>query len=68
MSGAMWAIADIGWFVANQYLSEAVSFPIVTTGPGIIASLWGVIVFREVKVRNNVLLVGYPMFGNIILP
>ena len=50
VSGAMWGIADIGWFVANEYLSEAVSFPIVTTGPGIIASLWGVLVYKEVRV------------------
>nr|CAB3267042.1 transmembrane protein 144-like [Phallusia mammillata] len=59
VSGAMWAIADIGWFVANNYLSEAVSFPIVTTGPGIVASLWGVIVFREVKGLRNFLIMGF---------
>nr|XP_026696612.1 transmembrane protein 144 isoform X1 [Ciona intestinalis]XP_026696613.1 transmembrane protein 144 isoform X2 [Ciona intestinalis] len=57
ISGGMWAIADIGWFAANQYLSEAVSFPIITTGPGIIASLWGIFVFKEVRgVRNFIIM------------
>jgi len=50
VSGGMWAVAEVGWFIANHYLSEAISFPIITTGPGIVASLWGVCVFREVKV------------------
>jgi len=53
ISGGMWAAADIGWFIANNFLTEAVSFPIITTGPGIIASLWGVLVFREVKVSSS---------------
>jgi len=50
VSGGMWAVAEISWFLANNYLSEAVSFPIITTGPGLVASLWGVFVFREIKV------------------
>jgi glucose uptake protein GlcU len=35
LSGVMWAIAQAGWFIANQTLSEPVSFPIITT-----VSLW----------------------------
>jgi glucose uptake protein GlcU len=31
VSGVMWAIADIGWFVANDALSPVVSFPIITS-------------------------------------
>nr|XP_039250599.1 transmembrane protein 144-like [Styela clava] len=58
ISGWMWGAADIGWFIANEYLSEAVSFPIVTTGPGIIASLWGVFVYKEVKGRRNFIIMG----------
>ena len=54
ISGVMWAIADACWFIANNYLSEAISFPIITTGPGIVASLWGVLLFREVKVSQAV--------------
>jgi len=50
ISGIMWSIATICWFVANRSLSIPVAFPIITTGPPIIASLWGTVVFREIKV------------------
>ncbi|KAG9344087.1 hypothetical protein JZ751_012567 [Albula glossodonta] len=45
------------WFLANTYLSAVVSFPIITAGPGLIAAVWGVLVFKEVKgVRNCLIL------------
>lgn len=31
ISGIMWGIADVGWFIANKVLSEPISFPIITT-------------------------------------
>ncbi|KAH9513939.1 hypothetical protein Btru_031800 [Bulinus truncatus] len=50
VSGIMWGIATTCWFVANAELSEAISFPIVSTAPCAIASLfWGVLIFHEVK-------------------
>ncbi|XP_015199993.1 transmembrane protein 144 isoform X2 [Lepisosteus oculatus] len=52
-SGVMWAIANCCWFLANNYLSAVVSFPIITAGPGLIAAIWGVFVFREVKGLHN---------------
>ncbi|XP_028416543.1 transmembrane protein 144-like [Dendronephthya gigantea] len=61
LSGILWAVGDVGWFVANTYLSESVSFPIVTTGPGIIASIWGIFVFREITGWKNFLLLGVAM-------
>ncbi|WAR19836.1 TM144-like protein [Mya arenaria] len=60
ISGTMWAVATSGWFVANKVLSEAVAFPIITTGPGVIASILGVLVFKEIKGRRNILIL---MFG-----
>ena len=51
VSGLMWGVATACWFVSNQTLSEPVAFPIITTGPGAVASLfWGVMVFKEIKV------------------
>uniref|UniRef100_A0A1X7SPC5 Uncharacterized protein n=1 Tax=Amphimedon queenslandica TaxID=400682 RepID=A0A1X7SPC5_AMPQE len=38
-----------GWFVANENLSLAVSFPIITAGPGFISSAWGILLYREIK-------------------
>ncbi|XP_051898772.1 transmembrane protein 144b isoform X2 [Pristis pectinata] len=50
VSGVMWAIASCCWFLANDFLSAVVSFPIITAVPGFIAALWGVLVFKEIKV------------------
>ncbi|KAM9398389.1 transmembrane protein 144a isoform 2-T4 [Salvelinus alpinus] len=58
VSGVMWGVATCCWFLANTYLSAVVSFPIITTGPGLIAALWGVVVFKEVKGWCNFLILG----------
>lgn len=55
-SGVMWAIAQVGFFIANRHLSLAVSFPIVSTCPGVVGALWGVFVFREIRGRRNILI------------
>lgn len=54
--GCAWAIAQISWFIANEELQQVVSFPIVTTGPGIVAALGGVFLFGEIKGRRNYLI------------
>lgn len=54
ISGVLWAIAQIAFFVANQELSFVVSFPIISTGPGAIGSLWGVLLFQEIKGKLNI--------------
>jgi len=53
LSGILWAIADISWFVANESLLVVVAFPIITTGPGVVASIWGIVAFREIKGKRN---------------
>ncbi|XP_072351888.1 transmembrane protein 144a isoform X3 [Scyliorhinus torazame] len=57
-SGVMWAIANCCWFLANDFLSAVVSFPIITAVPGFIAALWGVIVFKEIKGLRNYIILG----------
>ncbi|KAK2190561.1 hypothetical protein NP493_76g05027 [Ridgeia piscesae] len=54
LSGVMWGIGQAAWFIANAALSEPVSFPIITTVPGIIGALWG-IYFREIRGKRNIL-------------
>ena len=49
----MWGVATSSWFVANKVLSISVAFPIVTTGPAVVASLLGVLVFREITVSRS---------------
>ncbi|KAL2098218.1 hypothetical protein ACEWY4_007425 [Coilia grayii] len=58
VSGIMWGVATCCWFLANHYLSAVVSFPIITTVPGLIAAMWGVLVFKEVKGLQNFLVLG----------
>jgi hypothetical protein len=54
ISGAMWAVAQTSWFIANKALGGAsVGFPIITSGPGIISALWGVFVFKEIVGTKN---------------
>ena len=38
--------------MANKVLSEAIAFPIVSTGPGVITAFLGVFVFHEIKVSG----------------
>ncbi|XP_021794589.1 transmembrane protein 144 isoform X3 [Papio anubis] len=56
LSGVLWAIATCCWFIANHSLSAVVSFPIITAGPGFIAAMWGVFMFKEIKGLQNYLL------------
>uniref|UniRef100_A0AAA9TRC3 Transmembrane protein 144 n=2 Tax=Bos TaxID=9903 RepID=A0AAA9TRC3_BOVIN len=56
LSGVLWAIATCCWFIANRSLSAVVSFPIITAGPGFIATMWGVFMFKEIQGRKNYLL------------
>jgi len=51
--GSLWAVAQVMWFVANAELQFVVAFPIITTGPGVVAALWGVFKFGEVKGTKN---------------
>ena len=58
VSGVMWAIADTAWFYANSKLSMQVAFPIITSGPGFVAAMWGMIVYGENQGRRNQIVIG----------
>jgi len=60
VSGAMWAVAQIAAFLANsdKSLPLTVIFPIISTGPGVIGSLWGIFLFREIRGVRNFLFLG----------
>lgn len=62
LSGVLWAIATCCWFIANHALSAVVSFPIITAGPGFIAAMWGVFVFKEIQGLQNYLLMIFAFF------
>ena len=58
LSGLLWGIAEICWFVANQNLGFAIAFPLITSGPGFIGALWGIFMFDEIKGVGNLTLLG----------
>ena len=43
----------MSFFVANARLSMTIAVPISTIGPGVVASIWSVLVFREIQGRSN---------------
>uniref|UniRef100_A0A673GFA3 Transmembrane protein 144-like n=1 Tax=Sinocyclocheilus rhinocerous TaxID=307959 RepID=A0A673GFA3_9TELE len=56
LSGLMWGLATYAWLMANYYLSAVITFPIINAGYGLVAALWGSVVFKEVKGLGNLLL------------
>ncbi|XP_017548875.2 transmembrane protein 144b isoform X1 [Pygocentrus nattereri] len=56
LTGIMWGVGTYCWLLANRLLGPVVTFPIVTAGYGLVAALWGIVVFKEVKGLGNVLL------------
>ncbi|XP_054648995.1 transmembrane protein 144b isoform X2 [Dunckerocampus dactyliophorus] len=56
LSGLMWTLATYCWFLANNYLTAVVTFPIITAGYGLVAALWGSLVFQEIKGLVNCLI------------
>jgi glucose uptake protein GlcU len=43
----------LSWFVANDALSQAITFPIISMVPGVIASIWSIFYFKEIQGRRN---------------
>jgi len=58
LSGILWAVAQSAWFVANKNLGLSVAFPIITTGPGVVASIIGIVFFKEIQGKRNFMFLG----------
>jgi hypothetical protein len=58
VSGIMWGVAEIAWFVANGELGFSVSFPVIASGPGFLGALWGIFLFKEISGTRNFLTLG----------
>jgi glucose uptake protein GlcU len=52
-SGIMWGIANSLFLIANSTLSQAVTFPIGASGPPIVATLWAIFKYKEIKGKRN---------------
>ncbi len=53
IEGWMWGCANICYFMATGVLSQAISFPIMNCLPQIVSTLWGVLVYKEIKGKRN---------------
>lgn len=53
ISGLMWGVAQTGWFYANAIVSQVVSYPIISCGPTIISSIWGMTLYKEITGAKN---------------
>lgn len=71
ISGWMWGAANVCYFLATNALKQAISFPISNCGPPIVASLWGIILYKEIKGKRNflILLTGFAVaiVGSILI-
>ena len=65
VSGLMWATADVSWFIANASLGMVVAFPLVTSLPGLVASLCGIFLFGEIQGKRNFQFLG-AAFGLLV--
>lgn len=61
ISGVIWGCANSFFLIANSALSQTVTFPIGASGPPIVASLYGILLYKEVKGKRNIiiLLIGF---------
>lgn len=60
-AGCLWAVAQTSFFVANQHLSQTVTFPIISQMPGCIAAAWSIFYYREIRGKKNFILLGAAM-------
>jgi hypothetical protein len=54
--GVLWAAGNLCQTVGTSLLSQAVSFPIANSGPSIVATMWAVFLFKEIKGTQNYVL------------
>ncbi|KAF2076621.1 hypothetical protein CYY_002107 [Polysphondylium violaceum] len=65
ISGFLWGIANCGLMVATQILGYTIGFPIGSSGPMVVSSLWSVLFFKEIQGVKNllILLVSFMFLG-----
>jgi glucose uptake protein GlcU len=66
VSGIMWGIAQAGFLVANSVLSQAISFPLISTGPATIATFWSILYFKDIVGTRNYLIFAGGSFLRVI--
>ncbi|KAF7635407.1 hypothetical protein Mgra_00005226 [Meloidogyne graminicola] len=53
LSGAIWGIGMICLFLSNDLLTQTITYPILITIPGCIASIWSIFYFKEIPLVST---------------
>ncbi|WKX92154.1 hypothetical protein Q1695_010296 [Nippostrongylus brasiliensis] len=64
-SGLIWSIGQAFFFIANEELSPAITFPIVSMLPSCVVSAWSVLYFHEIGGRRNFIYLAVAMAVSI---
>ncbi|KAJ1373197.1 hypothetical protein KIN20_035545 [Parelaphostrongylus tenuis] len=65
-TGLLWGVGQASFFIANQHLSQAITFPIITMLPGCVASAWSILYFGEIKGLRNMTFLGIAMLVTLL--
>ncbi|KAI6236152.1 hypothetical protein M3Y95_00127300 [Aphelenchoides besseyi] len=65
LGGTIWAISMSGLVIANDILGQVIVYPMTTTIPGVVASLWSIFYFKEINSRRNytILLISFTVIA-----
>lgn len=66
ISGIMWGIAQAAFIFANSTLSQAISFPLISTGPATIAALWSIFYLKDIRGRRNYIIFSIGTFLRLV--
>ncbi len=70
VSGWMWGVANIFYFLSLNAITQSVSFPISNSGPPIFSNIWGIFLYKEIRgVKNFAFLLGgfaFAIAGSIL--
>nr|CAD2171365.1 unnamed protein product [Meloidogyne enterolobii] len=53
LSGAIWGCGMMCLFLSNDLLTQTVSYPILITIPGCVASIWSIFYFKEIPLNRK---------------
>jgi glucose uptake protein GlcU len=65
-SGFLWGTANCCFLFANSVLSQTVTFPIAGSIPPIVASFYGIFLFKEIKGTKNFLILSFGFLFTLI--
>uniref|UniRef100_A0A183C704 EamA domain-containing protein n=1 Tax=Globodera pallida TaxID=36090 RepID=A0A183C704_GLOPA len=65
LSGAIWGCGMACLFLANDLLTPTVTYPVLVTLPGCVASLWSIYFFKEIEMNRRNSLIIFSSFTSI---